>query len=82
MLFVLFFQIQWNQNDGNCGVCGDNWLDPEPRNHEDYGMYDNNYITGTYMEGQLIDVQVTSSLYDVARILYIIQEHFVLLMLR
>ena len=51
-------QTQWEQNDGKCGVCGDNWADPEPRDHEDYGKFDNGYIVQNYLAGQLIEVQV------------------------
>ena len=25
--------VQWNENDGRCGICGDPWSD-FPRNHE------------------------------------------------
>ena len=25
------FSVQWSNNDGKCGVCGDNWADPAPR---------------------------------------------------
>ena len=28
------FSVQWANNDGKCGVCGDNWADPAPRPHE------------------------------------------------
>ncbi|XP_072044825.1 uncharacterized protein [Amphiura filiformis] len=50
--------VHWELNDGKCGVCGDNWADPEPRNHDDYGLYDNGYIVQNYNEGQLVEIQV------------------------
>ena len=28
------FSVQWQNNDGKCGVCGDNWAEPTPRRHE------------------------------------------------
>ncbi|XP_072045959.1 uncharacterized protein [Amphiura filiformis] len=48
--------IQWNTNGGKCGVCGDNWSDKEPRDHEDGGKYDNNIIVQTYMSGQVVEL--------------------------
>ena len=33
------FSVQWSNNGGKCGVCGDNWADNKPRPHE---------VTGTY----------------------------------
>ena len=29
----------WYKNSGKCGVCGDDWRDPEPRDHETGGRY-------------------------------------------
>ncbi len=55
--FIVYY-IQWDKNCGKCGICGDPYPDPEPRNHEDNGLYDNGYIVRTYREGQLIDVEV------------------------
>ena len=28
------FSVQWQDNEGRCGVCGDNWAEPTPRTHE------------------------------------------------
>ncbi|XP_072044826.1 uncharacterized protein [Amphiura filiformis] len=50
--------IQWEQNGGKCGVCGDPYPDSEPRNHEDYGRYDNGYIVKEYLAGQMIEVEI------------------------
>ncbi|XP_071795999.1 uncharacterized protein [Asterias amurensis] len=49
--------VQWQHNGGKCGVCGDNWADPEPREHEDGGRYDAGIITGTYASGKVIEIQ-------------------------
>ncbi|XP_072045960.1 uncharacterized protein [Amphiura filiformis] len=48
--------VQWQQNGGRCGVCGDNWADPEPREHEDGGIFDNQIITQTYFAGQVAEL--------------------------
>ena len=47
-------------------MCGDNWADAEPREHEDGGIYDTEIISQTYMSGQEIVLQVLyqSSLYN------------------
>ena len=58
MLFYTNTQTQWQKNGGKCGVCGDNWADPEPRNHEDGGKFHAGYIVQTYTAGSLIDIQV------------------------
>merc|ERR1712212_565116 len=38
------FSVQWNQNEGKCGVCGDNFAEAEPRPHEAGGRYGNGII--------------------------------------
>ncbi|XP_072044828.1 uncharacterized protein [Amphiura filiformis] len=50
--------VQWDMNDGKCGVCGDDWRQAEPREHEDGGKYHAGYIVQTYTQGSLIDVQL------------------------
>ena len=35
------FSVQWSNNGGKCGVCGDNWADNKPRPHEVTGTYYN-----------------------------------------
>merc|ERR1712098_95525 len=35
------FSVQWDRNDGNCGVCGDSFSDRQPRAHESGGKYGN-----------------------------------------
>lgn len=49
--------VQWNQNGGKCGVCGDNWADPEPREHEDGGKFDTEIVSRTYLSGQVVELQ-------------------------
>merc|ERR1712098_378762 len=55
------FSIQWNQNEGKCGVCGDNFADPEPRPHEAGGRYGNGIIGRRYTMGQTIDIEIDIS---------------------
>jgi len=55
------FSVQWNQNDGKCGVCGDNFADPEPRAHEAGGKYGNGLIGRRYTMGQTIDIEIDIS---------------------
>ena len=47
-LFILFlnflflfpsFQVQWQQHDGKCGECGDEYTPNRPRNNENGGHY-------------------------------------------
>jgi len=44
---------QYNQNGGKCGLCGDNWADPVPRENEDKGFYGRGVIVRNYTEGQV-----------------------------
>merc|ERR1711872_656376 len=55
------FSVQWNQNEGKCGVCGDNFADPEPRPHEAGGRYGNGIIGRRYTMGQTIDIEIDIS---------------------
>ena len=45
--------MQYKQNDGKCGVCGDNWKDKVPRPHEAGGVYGNGYLGRRYIPGQV-----------------------------
>lgn len=40
-----------------CGVCGDPWDKPPPRDNEDGGKYGTGIITRTYTPGQVSDVR-------------------------
>lgn len=54
--FVL--QVQYYENDGNCGVCGDNYADPRPRNNENTGQYGTGAKVAIYEAGSVITVRV------------------------
>ncbi|ROT79001.1 hypothetical protein C7M84_002280 [Penaeus vannamei] len=58
-----FLQIQYGENDGKCGVCGDNWADPQPRDNEAGGTYGTGLIVANYTKGQelTIEVELTKS---------------------
>ena len=51
--FNLNLKVQYNQNDGKCGVCGDNWADPQPRENEAGGTYGKGVIVANYTKGQV-----------------------------
>lgn len=51
-------QVQYYQNGGKCGLCGDNYADPQPRKNENTGKYGLGYIVKTYNAGNVIDVSV------------------------
>ncbi|XP_047475549.1 uncharacterized protein LOC125029613 isoform X1 [Penaeus chinensis] len=57
-LFCGGFGIQYGQNDGKCGVCGDNWADPQPRDNEAGGLYGTGLITANFTKGQVITVEI------------------------
>ena len=50
------FERQWEQNGGRCGVCGDPWDLPAPRDGESGGKYGLGVITRSYSPGQSIRV--------------------------
>lgn len=50
--------MQWTQNGGKCGVCGDPWHEPTPRLHESGGFYDTGLLGRRYTPGQIIDIEV------------------------
>lgn len=52
------FGVQFNQNKGKCGVCGDNWTDKHPRPHEAGGRYGNGVIGRRYTTGQNITIVI------------------------
>ncbi|XP_072943597.1 uncharacterized protein [Epargyreus clarus] len=57
-LFCGGYAVQWEQNSGRCGVCGDADHLNEPRPHEAGGMYGKGIITRHYSVGQEIEVEV------------------------
>merc|ERR1719445_2633482 len=45
-------------NYGKCGVCGDDYRDEMPREHETGGKYGNKIISATYTAGDTVDIEV------------------------
>lgn len=52
------FKAQFENNQGKCGVCGDNFSEKEPRKHESSGLFGNGIIGKRYTMGQVITVEV------------------------
>lgn len=57
-LFCGGHAVQWEQNQGRCGLCGDPWNLNEPRPHEAGGQFAKGIISRHYTSGQEIDVEV------------------------
>ncbi|XP_055551322.1 uncharacterized protein LOC129733826 isoform X2 [Wyeomyia smithii] len=57
-LFCGGYAVQWEQNQGNCGVCGDAYNLRIPRPHEAGGEYGKGIISRRYFAGQEIDVEI------------------------
>ncbi|XP_023723964.1 uncharacterized protein LOC111873457 [Cryptotermes secundus] len=57
-LFCGGHAVQWEQNQGRCGLCGDPWHLTEPRPHEAGGQFAKGIISRHYTSGQDIDVEV------------------------
>ncbi|XP_043258560.1 uncharacterized protein LOC122400890 [Colletes gigas] len=57
-LFCGGYAVQWVQNNGQCGICGDAYHLNEPRPHEAGGDYARGTIVRRYTSGQDIDVEV------------------------
>jgi hypothetical protein len=55
--------VQWDLNDGNCGMCGDAYDLSVPRPNEHGGEFGLGVIVATYQAGQTIrvDVELTQS---------------------
>lgn len=54
LLLLLCRLVQWVQNKGQCGVCGDAYHLKEPRPHEAGGEYAKGTIVRHYTVGQVI----------------------------
>jgi len=52
------FGVQFDKNGGKCGVCGDNYADDQPREHEAGGNFGNGVIGRRYVMGQNIEVEI------------------------
>lgn len=50
--------VQWNQNGGRCGHCGDDFAHAMPRNNELGGKYGQGEIVANYTRGSVIEVDV------------------------
>jgi len=57
------FKRQWQKNGGRCGVCGDPWDLPQPRDGERGGTFGNGKVVRTYAEGQwaTVSAQITAN---------------------
>merc|ERR1711962_173814 len=51
------FVVQYQKNDGKCGVCGDDYKEKVPRRHEAGGEFGNGIISRRYTMGQEIDIE-------------------------
>ena len=50
------FDRHWEENGGKCGVCGDPWDLPAPRDAESGGKFGRGVIVRSYRPGQMIRV--------------------------
>ena len=50
--------MQYGENGGKCGVCGDNWADPQPRENEAGGTYATGLIVANYSMGQVNSISL------------------------
>ncbi|EDS44396.1 conserved hypothetical protein [Culex quinquefasciatus] len=57
-LFCGGYAVQWEQNQGQCGVCGDAYHLRDPKPHEAGGEYGRGIISRRYFAGQEIDVEI------------------------
>lgn len=52
-LFCGGYGVQWEQNEGKCGVCGDPYQLATPRPHEAGGLFARGIISRFYAAGQV-----------------------------
>ena len=57
-LFCGGMDKQFNENDGECGICGDSASDPSPQTHETGGEFGNRIISKTYVTGSVIGLEI------------------------
>ena len=56
-IFIASYVLdQFHKNGGKCGVCGDDWAEKQPREHEAGGRYGNGVIGRRYTTGQVIRI--------------------------
>lgn len=62
-LFCGGYFVQWNQNGGKCGFCGDSYENPRPRLHELGGPFGQGEIVRNYTKGAVIQAkaQITAN---------------------
>ena len=53
-----FLQIQWQQNGGKCGVCGDRYDATVRENEAPNGKYATGTLAGKFKAGQTIEIKV------------------------
>ncbi|XP_018560922.1 uncharacterized protein LOC108903288 [Anoplophora glabripennis] len=72
------FQVQYEENGGECGPCGDNYADAQPRSNENTGTYGLGIIAGTYTVGSVINVSSTLTANHLGSISYsicVLEDH-------
>jgi len=52
------FVVQYQENEGKCGVCGDDYALSIPRPHEAGGEFAQGVLAKQYAPGQIIDIEV------------------------
>ncbi|XP_071444516.1 uncharacterized protein [Hetaerina americana] len=57
-LFCGGYAVQWEQNQGRCGLCGDPWHLSDPKPHEAGGQFAKGIIGRHYSVGQEIHIEV------------------------
>ncbi|GLV40235.1 uncharacterized protein CBL_03616 [Carabus blaptoides fortunei] len=50
--------VQWENNGGNCGICGDDYRIAQPRPNENGGTFGRGTVAKTYQQGEVIQVNV------------------------
>ncbi|XP_026481801.1 uncharacterized protein LOC113388983 [Ctenocephalides felis] len=57
-LFCGGYAVQWDKNEGKCGLCGDPYHVEKPRPHEAGGEFARGVIARRYVMGQKIEIEV------------------------
>lgn len=52
------YGVQWGTNGGKCGLCGDDYRDATPRNHELGGKYGSGQIMNSYAKNSVVETTV------------------------
>jgi hypothetical protein len=59
-LSTFLYQTQYEVNGGKCGICGDPWNQPSPRDNEEGGQFYAGIITRGYFTGQVKEILLSS----------------------